>query len=659
MGKTTAFLSDWLSLIFNGTAIGTLADNALTAPLAYLYVSLHTADPGEDGAQDTFEASYVGYARIAVARTAAGWTVSGGVAKPASAIQFPASASPGQPIACFGIGTSPTGPGKLLYSGLLTQSVPIVVGVAPRLASTASIGKSSASAPALVMPAGIPVPDFGLTQTVESVYGSADYYTHWVDPSSAAATDSSNPNGSPAKPRLTLPSASNLAAGTVIQIRGSVPITGSRWLVNAPGDNSARPVFIRGPQSGIVFDNRQIWSNVANYLIFENIRQINMAAIGIEFRPVANGQAIHHCGVRDCEIAGPGTVRGGSALSCTSAYDTPVTFMVFARNNVHHNGDYRAASQSGNDCHGLGIGANIHDIWWLWNKSHHNGGDGWGNAHNTLQTTYNLFCGGNELYSNGENAVDIKEVHDVVVSENIGYDYIERGDSHAELFVQHYGQNAYATYSARDVWVINNRFSGGFYGLITTASIPDHPSYWIGNVLYDLSVAGLNPSRSGGGPFVMKHNTIYNAGIGVYADGTVQGWTSAGNILAKVATGHIVNSGSTPVEAITLANDCLYQPSVGALAINWLGTNYSNLDAWKSASGKGSGSMFADPRFVDEAGYNFRLQADSPCIGQGENMDAIEAALKAKFGSSVSLMRDIAGTARPAGARWDIGAYQR
>src|SRR5215207_5004347 len=60
-------------------------------------------------------------------------------------------------------------------------------------------------------PLGIPVPAFGITQKA----GAA---THYVDNSSSAATDTSNPNGSPSKPRLTVPTL--LPAGAIVEVRG-------------------------------------------------------------------------------------------------------------------------------------------------------------------------------------------------------------------------------------------------------------------------------------------------------------------------------------------------------------------------------------------------------------------------------------------------------
>src|SRR5574337_121438 len=88
MSKGNTFENDILALIFNATAIANIADNAATSPLTNLFVSLHTADPGEAGDQTTSEATYTGYARVAVVRTSGGWTVVGSSCSPAANIDF-------------------------------------------------------------------------------------------------------------------------------------------------------------------------------------------------------------------------------------------------------------------------------------------------------------------------------------------------------------------------------------------------------------------------------------------------------------------------------------------------------------------------------------------------------------------------------------------
>jgi hypothetical protein len=66
------FETGLLDLIFTGTGIAGIADNAASSPLTSLYLSLHTADPGEAGDQTTSEAAYTSYARVAVARSCSG-----------------------------------------------------------------------------------------------------------------------------------------------------------------------------------------------------------------------------------------------------------------------------------------------------------------------------------------------------------------------------------------------------------------------------------------------------------------------------------------------------------------------------------------------------------------------------------------------------------
>lgn len=58
MSKGNTFENDLLKLIFHGTAIANIADNAASAPLTYLPVSFHTAEVPEGGDQTTNECAY-------------------------------------------------------------------------------------------------------------------------------------------------------------------------------------------------------------------------------------------------------------------------------------------------------------------------------------------------------------------------------------------------------------------------------------------------------------------------------------------------------------------------------------------------------------------------------------------------------------------------
>lgn len=136
--KSNTFENDLLKLIFKTTTITGLArDDA--SPLASLYVSLHTASPGEAGDQTTNEIAYTGYARIAVAR-GAGWTVTGNSVSPAAAVTFGTmSGGAGGTVTHFAVGTDVSGAGKVLYYGVVTPNIVVSAGVTPELTTASAI----------------------------------------------------------------------------------------------------------------------------------------------------------------------------------------------------------------------------------------------------------------------------------------------------------------------------------------------------------------------------------------------------------------------------------------------------------------------------------------------------------------------------------------
>jgi hypothetical protein len=126
MNKGNTFENDLLLLIFNNTDIALIGDAAgiqNSAAAGSLYIALHSADPGEGGSQNTNEISYTGYARVAVARSGAGWTVSANSVSNAAAIAFGACTAGSATATHFSIGTDSSGAGKILYKGNLGASI--------------------------------------------------------------------------------------------------------------------------------------------------------------------------------------------------------------------------------------------------------------------------------------------------------------------------------------------------------------------------------------------------------------------------------------------------------------------------------------------------------------------------------------------------------
>lgn len=138
MSMSNAFETELLELIFNNSAIANIGDAGGLQPSATagnLYVSLHTGDPGEAGDQTTNETAYTNYARVAVARSGAGWTVTGNTATNAALVQFPQCGASGATLTYVGVGTASAGAGVLLFSGQLSSSLVVANLIQPQFAA--------------------------------------------------------------------------------------------------------------------------------------------------------------------------------------------------------------------------------------------------------------------------------------------------------------------------------------------------------------------------------------------------------------------------------------------------------------------------------------------------------------------------------------------
>jgi hypothetical protein len=134
--KSTAYANGLLLAVFNAD-FSNLATYSLmrdaASPLTQLWLSLHSADPTAAGNQTTSEVVYSGYARVAVARTSSGFTVTTNAFALAATASFPKCVGGTATAAYFGIGTAASGTGYLLYAGPITPSIAISDQVIPEL----------------------------------------------------------------------------------------------------------------------------------------------------------------------------------------------------------------------------------------------------------------------------------------------------------------------------------------------------------------------------------------------------------------------------------------------------------------------------------------------------------------------------------------------
>jgi hypothetical protein len=140
MSMSNAAEAGVLSLVFansNYANIGDATGLRGSSTAGSFYISLHTGDPGETGNQTTSEATYTSYARVAVARSGAGWTVSGTAPTQAAntaAITFPACTGGSNTITHIAIGRDSSGTGEILFKGALSASLAVSSGITPQVA---------------------------------------------------------------------------------------------------------------------------------------------------------------------------------------------------------------------------------------------------------------------------------------------------------------------------------------------------------------------------------------------------------------------------------------------------------------------------------------------------------------------------------------------
>lgn len=142
MSKANSWENALLLLLFNNTNVANVGDATGlrgSSAAGSLYVSLHTADPGETGTQSTSEIAYTSYARVAVARSGAGFVVTANSVSPAATIAFPAGTGGSGTATHFGIGTDSSGAGTLLYSGTVTPNIVTGNGITPQLTTASAI----------------------------------------------------------------------------------------------------------------------------------------------------------------------------------------------------------------------------------------------------------------------------------------------------------------------------------------------------------------------------------------------------------------------------------------------------------------------------------------------------------------------------------------
>ena len=144
MSKTNAFETDFAELVFNDVDLAGIGDatglQGDPSSAGSLYAALFTVTPTES--TPGTECSYGSYARVAIARSGAGWTIAGNNTSNTGVISFPTSTSGSETAVAVGIMAASSGT-VLMYYNTLDSSISITVGVQPQfLANTLDVNES-------------------------------------------------------------------------------------------------------------------------------------------------------------------------------------------------------------------------------------------------------------------------------------------------------------------------------------------------------------------------------------------------------------------------------------------------------------------------------------------------------------------------------------
>ncbi len=139
MTLSNAFENNVLLLVFNATTWADYAENDTTSPHTQIATALATGDPGEGGTMSTSEATYTSYARVNVARTGGGFTVTNNSVSPAANSDFPAGTGGSGTVSHFSWGKTGGGTTDIHCSGTVTPNIVTGNGVTPRLTTATAL----------------------------------------------------------------------------------------------------------------------------------------------------------------------------------------------------------------------------------------------------------------------------------------------------------------------------------------------------------------------------------------------------------------------------------------------------------------------------------------------------------------------------------------
>jgi hypothetical protein len=529
------------------------------------------------------------------------------------------------------------------------------------LAAALLMAASAARAAVWLPPVGIPAPSFGINEVARATPSPWTVSTpgfYYIEPTKAGSTDTSNPYGTPAKPRRTIPW--TLPAGAIVELHGTYDQShGSPATIVAQG-TAANPVFIRGVSAVGRPIVREFWEVKGNYMIMENLEfgpKPDLSSTGgMVIRLPASHVVLRHSDMH-------GTSWGGGLgivnweVGYGELYTGPgvIDNVVVYNNTIHDNGDITATYDQ--DVHGIGVGDHVNHLWVVDNQLFRNSGDGIQiNAaiQASAASTHHIYVGRNVSHHNKQTGFWVKQSTDVIFSQNVSYGHRPSDSS--------MGQCMGGQYAPDWVWFIYNHLYDCEFGVALMSDNDEFSrTFVIGNVIRNIhrTVSGNSAGDAWGPSAIMMsggyerhvvNNTIYDVDSGVNIATPVGSLDLVNNIIANVTlagASHMILAYSVLAASTALHHDLLFgDPRIST------GGDQVHLTASQLAQVQ---SLSSNPQFVNAAAGDFHLLSTSPALGAGA-VNGAYATFQQRYGLSIAT--DIEGSPRPA-TGYALGAYER
>lgn len=510
-----------------------------------------------------------------------------------------------------------------------------------------------------VPPIGIPAPPFGINEVLPSLapWTSAITNRYYIDNQHPSATDTSNPNGWPAQPRLTIPTGTSFLypEGSIIIVTNGpyFPGASSTYTLHfSTNGSAANPTYMFGfgtngatgnkahlRDKGMLVDGRYF---IIDGFFFEGVSNRCRVATVTASTP-------DHWAVRNCEFTDP-DAENGAAIAPGG------TYCVVYNNYCHHNGDHTTASQD--DVASVQVHDEMHYIWILDNDLGFSAGDSLGvnSGINPSDIASFIYVGRNRMHDNKENAIDIKTCQDLIFSENECYNFPHGAGGGGEPAIVN-DENQPDLGDSR-IWLILNRcYNSGVSGIRVQSWANVY-----GNLIYNISSNASTVPVDGNGFAAWGNfnewfecNTIYGAdrAVNIFGGNTSTRHELRNNIYYNLRNvPHTFSVANVALTNSVMANSLF--PATG-LSIEF-GSTYTSIPAIEAAqSTYWSGNVQGDPLFVNPTSHQYELLQGSPAIDTGIAPE-IPDKFFAQYGLNISV--DINHVTRPQNGAWDMGAFE-